>query len=262
MIHATRAICAFGAFGASGCTGPPSTPTSQPPLVVLAASSLSIAFAELEAGFEATHPGLDVVISTAGSQALRAQIEHGAGGDVFASANAYHMQAVVNARLVHPSIVFTRGQLVIIVPLGNPAGIRTVADLPKAQRLILGAAHVPIGTYARRMLDQAEQRYGAGFRHRVESRVVSLEPNSKLVLAKLELGEADAAVVYRSDATDAQRIRAIPIPAELNVDADYHTGVLVDTPNAALALAWIAYVTSDSGQGILRDHGFAPVPHV
>jgi molybdate transport system substrate-binding protein len=145
---------------------------------------------------------------------------------------------------------------VIVVPQGDPAGIESLADLPKAQRIVLGAEQVPVGIYARAMLDRAETRYGEGFRERVESRVVSLEPNTRQVLAKVELGEADAAIVYRSDAIHSTRVETIAIPPELDEPTEYRIGRLQQAPHAALGDAWIELTLSAAGRAVLARHGF------
>ena len=116
-------------------------------LTVFAAASLREVFDDLGKGFEAKNAGVKVRISYAGSQELRTQIEHGAKGDVFASADLKHMAALEKAGLVAASRVFTRNEPVIVVPKGNPAGVRALADLPKAKRLVIGTPEVPIGNY-------------------------------------------------------------------------------------------------------------------
>lgn len=234
--------------------GRSSTDSTSQTLTVLAASSLTNAFAELEADFEATHPHVDVVMSTAGSQALRVQIEQGAPADAFASANAAHMQALVSAGLVRDAVVFAEGELVLVVPRGNPAGLRSLEDLPRATRVVLGAPEVPVGSYARTMLDRAEAHYGPGFRAHVEERVVSLEANVRLVLAKVELGEADAAVVYRSDAMSAHAVEVIELP-ELGVRPQYHVGVLTEATEPALVEAFVTHLRSETGRTVLERHG-------
>ena len=229
-------------------------------LTVLAASSLTDAFTELEREFEAANPGVDVVVSTAGSQTLRVQIEQGAPADAFASANAAHMEAVVSAGLVRDSEVFADNELVLVVPRGNPAGLASLEQLPRAERVVLGAPEVPVGSYARTMLDHAEGRYGAGFRARVEDRVVSLEANVRLVLAKVELSEADAAIVYRSDAASARAVEVIELPDDVNVRAQYHGGVLTAAAAPELAERFLAHLRSPAGRAVLERHGFGS-PH-
>jgi molybdate transport system substrate-binding protein len=240
------------------CFQPTTDPTPRP-LAVFAASSLTEAFVELETEFEATDPGVDVVVSTAGSQVLRVQIEQGAPADVFAAANAEHMQALVTAGLARGDVLFAEGELVLVVPPANPAGLRSLEDLPRATRIVLGGPEVPVGKYTRAMLDRADARYGAGFRARVEEHVVSLEPNVRQVLAKVELGEADAAVVYRSDVATARAVTLIEIPPELGVPAQYHAGVVTGAAQPALAERFVEHLRSPAGQAVLVRHGFRSI---
>lgn len=237
---------------AAACAEPTGGASS---LSVFAASSLTEAFAELEQEMEAAEPGVDVVVSTGGSQALRVQIEHGAPADVLASANAEHIDALVKAGLVKASLPFAKGQLVLVVPPANPAGLDSLEDLPKATRIVLGSPEVPVGQYAHTLLDLADTRYGAGFRGRVEEHVVSLEPNVRQVLAKVELGEADAAIVYESDVVAARDVRVIEIPAELAVPAGYHVGVTTGAAHPELAQRFVEHLRSPAGRAVLERHG-------
>jgi molybdate transport system substrate-binding protein len=225
-------------------------------LSVYAASSLTEAFTELEGVFESAHPETDVAPTFAGSQVLRLQIEQGAAADVFASANEEHMQALESAELVEESRVFARNDLVIIVPLDNPAGIESLEDLPHADRLVLGTANVPVGRYARAVLRLAAPTHGEGFEAMVLSRVVSEESNVRLARAKVELGEADAAIVYRTDAGSSERVRTVPIPADVNVIADYPIAIVTRTTAREAAEAWIALLVSPDGRSVLARHGF------
>ena len=114
-------------------------------LTVFAASSLRDAFAELGSAFEREHPRTKVIFSLAGSQDLRTQIEHGAPADVFASADWKHMQALVAAGLASSPRKFASNEPVLVVPSDNPAGVKTLSDLPRARRIVVGAPEVPIG---------------------------------------------------------------------------------------------------------------------
>ena len=230
--------------------------TSQT-LHVFAASSLAESFADMERAFEAVHPDTDVVLAFAGSQVLRLQIEQGAPADVFASADPAHMQALVEQDRIRDERIFAHNQLILIVPPENPARIESFRDLPRASRLVIGTAGVPVGSYARQALRRAEAAGAGGFAASVLARVASEESNVRLVRAKVELGEADAAIVYRSDTVAAERVRAIEIPADLNVSADYSIGVVEDTANRDLADAWLAFVLSGEGRQLLARHGFA-----
>jgi molybdate transport system substrate-binding protein len=226
-------------------------------LVVFAAASLREAFGELGGKFEREHPGIKVALELAGSQELRTQIEHGAPADVFASADQKHMQALVAAGLATAPRTFARNAPVVIVPRDNPAGLRALCDLPRAQRIVVGIPEVPIGGYTLRILDAASKQCGAGFRAAVEARVVSREVNVRQVLSKVALGEADAAIVYRTDASArGQAALAIPIPAELNVVAEYPVAVVTGAKHPALAREFVELLLSPAGQEVLARSGF------
>jgi molybdate transport system substrate-binding protein len=228
-------------------------------LAVFAAASLREAFAELGRRFEREHPGTRVAFALAGSQELRTQIENGAPADVFASADLRHMQALVAAGLASAPRTFARNEPVLVVPRENPAGLRALADLPRAKRIVVGAPEVPIGAYTLRILDAASRRYGAGFRAAVEARVVSREVNVRQVLSKVELGEADAAIVYRTDAGAAGRgALVISIPSDLNVAAQYAVAVVEHAQQPVLAQAFVDLLLSADGQETLARFGFQP----
>jgi molybdate transport system substrate-binding protein len=226
-------------------------------LVVLAASSLREALGEVGERFEQAHPGTRVVLHLAGSQELRTQIENGAPADVFASADQKHMQALVDGKLLGSPRIFARNEPVLVVPRGNAARINSLSELPKARRIVVGAPEVPIGAYTLRILDAASRRYGDDFRSKVEARVVSRELNVRQVLAKVRLGEADAAIVYGTDAAMAgQDIEAIAIPPDVNVVAEYPVAVLNRTKEPALAAAFVDLLLSPAGRQVLERFGF------
>jgi molybdate transport system substrate-binding protein len=228
-------------------------------LTVFAAASLREAFAELGKTFEREHPGTRVRVSLAGSQELRTQIEHGAPADVFASADWKHMQALVAAKLASSPRTFARNEPVIVVPKDNPARLRSLQDLPRARRIVVGAPEVPVGAYTLRILEAASKRYGAGFGPAVEAHIVSREPNVRQVLSKVSLGEADAAIVYRTDVQAAGRgVEVIPIPPELNVVAEYPVAVLQHATESRLAREFVDLLLSPAGQEALGRFGFQP----
>ena len=230
------------------------------PLRVYAASSLTEAFEGLKRAFEAAHPGVDVALTFAGSQVLRLQIEHGAPADVFASANPSHMKALEDAGRVTDVRTFARNELVVIVPLDNPSKIESFADLSRAKRLVIGSENVPIGAYTQESLARASKVFGNKFRAAVLAHVVSKESNVRIVRAKVELGEADAAIVYRTDAALSTRVRSVAIPPEVNVRAEYPMGLVEGSAAASAAGAWQAFVASDAAQAVLSDHGFVVGP--
>jgi molybdate transport system substrate-binding protein len=225
-------------------------------LSVYAASSLTEAFAELEAMFERAHPDADVAVTFAGSQVLRIQIEEGAPADVFASANPEHLHTLVDAGMLREGHVFAHNELVVIVPLDNPAGVDAFSELPDARRIVLGTADVPVGRYARQALARADSLVRPGFQSAVLSGLASEESNVRLARAKVELGEADAAIVYLTDAAGSDRIRSIPIPDSLNVQAEYLIGAIERPGRSELAEAWIELVLSADGRAVLERYGF------
>jgi molybdate transport system substrate-binding protein len=230
-------------------------------LTVFEAASLKDVFARLARRFEADHPGVAVVSNAAGSQELRAQLEHGARADVFASADRKHMDALTTQGLVGAPAIFACNEPVVVVRAGLAPPIGALADLPRAERIVVGAPEVPIGAYTRRILENAGRAFGADFQKRVEAKIVSRELNVRQVLAKVVLGEADAGVVYRSDALAAAgKVRIVEIPAELNVTAEYPIAVVAKAPQAELARQFIELVRSPTGVAALTEAGFVPCP--
>lgn len=226
-------------------------------LVVFAAASLRNAFEALAEDFRRTHEGVELSFNFAGSQELRAQIEHGAPADVFASADTQHMDDLAGQGLVKPAVRFARNRLVVIVPEGATE-VKRLQDLPAARRLVIGSPDVPIGRYTRQVLAKASATW-PGFEEQVMAHVASQELNVRQILAKVTLGEADAAIVYRTDATTApDKVDVIPIPAELDVVAEYPIAVLARAKHPALAQAWVEHVQSPAGQAVLMRAGFEP----
>ena len=219
-------------------------------LIVFATASLTDAFDEMRDAFVSAHDSVEVVVNNAGSQTLASQILEGAQADVFASADTVQMDAVGDAgELAGEPVVFAENRLAIAVEPGNPLGIGGLADLADPQLVVvLAAEEVPAGRYARQVLDAVG----------VEVAPASLEQSVRAALSKVELGEADAAIVFASDlVASAGRADDVPIPSEQNVVARYPIAVLTHAPNPAAAEAFVAFVRSDAGQRILADAGFA-----
>lgn len=223
--------------------------TASEPLTVFAAASLTDAVAELESRFEAAHPGIDVRTSFAGSQTLRLQIEQGAPADVFLSADRSHMDALASAGHIEQRTVFARSRLALIVPTDNPAGITELADLTRAERIVVGASEVPIGGYTEDLLD----RLGADFAAAVQARVVSREHSVRLARLRVQQGDADAAIVYQTD-IHAAGITPVALPDALSPVVDYHLGTT--TGSSTHAALWADFVTGASGCTVLVAHGF------
>lgn len=225
--------------GLAGCGG---GGVSDDELVVFAASSLTDAFDEIAVDFEASHPGVDVVINAQGSAQLAAQIEQGAPADVFAAADLASMDRVLDDVVGQPT-TFARNEMVIAVADGNPDGITGLADLADPHLIVVVAApEVPAGGYAQEVFAAAG----------VTVQPDSFEQNVRSVAAKVALGEADAGLVYRTDVlADDERLDALEIDSE--VSAEYPIAVISDDPNA---VAFVEFVLGERGQAVLRAAGF------
>ena len=247
--------------------GPADSPIGEPvsgTVIVFSAASLTDAFTEIGESFMAAKPEVEVEFNFQGSSALRTQIEEGAPADVFASANTAHMDALVDAGLAQEPTLFVHNSLVIIAPSDNRAGIESLADLANpGLKLVLAAEEVPVGGYSREMLDKAsaDREYGAGFKDAVLANLVSNESNVKQVVTKVQLGEADAGIVYGSDVTPhvAPALETIEVPDALNVIADYPIAALTESENVDAAAAFVAFVLSTEGQEILARWGFSTI---
>jgi molybdate transport system substrate-binding protein len=248
----TTALLASGCAGSSVAVVPQSAATTGDPLrgslTVSAAASLGTAFDEIAAEFEAEHPGVDVrPISYDGSSTLATQILEGAPVDVFASADEGNMQKVVDADLAEAPRLFASNTLVIAVPLGNPARIGTLADLAEPDAdVVLCASEVPCGAASAMLLDAAG----------VTVAPASVEQNVTAVLTKVAAGEADAGLVYATDARAEDAVEAIvPEGADAVVNR-YPIAALRDAADPEVAAAFVAFVAGERGRAILADLGF------
>jgi len=230
-------------------------------ITVFAAASLTDAFTQIGEDLKADNPGLEIEFNFAGSQSLVTQLGQGAHADVFASADTKQMRAAQGENVIaNDPVIFTHNRLTIIVPADNPGGIETPADLAKpGLKIVFANEEVPVGRYTGQVLDlmSADPAFGADFRAQVEANIVSLEDNVKQVVTKVQLGEADAGIVYTSDVTPAVRddVATIEIPDDLNVIAEYPIA-LVSDGDANLGQAFIDAVLSEAGQQALADNGF------
>lgn len=251
--------------GATGGTPAPSgTVTSVGgTLTVFAAASLTEPFTEIKALFEKATPGVTVQYNFAGSPALVTQLTQGAKADVFASADQPNMDNAVKGGVIAGTPqTFVKNKLVVIVPKENRAGITTPKDLAKpGVKFDTAQASVPVGAYTQTVLDNLAKLpdYGADFKASVNKNTVSQEDNVKAIVQKVQLGEADAGIVYTTDAQAAkERLTLIEIPDAQNVIATYPIAVVKDAKQAALGQKFVDYLLSTDGQAVLRKHGFAP----
>lgn len=236
--------------------------TEPQTLTVFAAASLTDAFTEIGSAFDAANPGVTTTFNFAGSQALRTQIEEGAPSDVFASASGKEMEALITGNFVAAdgSQVFLSNKLVVILPDENPAALEKLEDLANPGiKIVLAAEEVPVGKYARQALDLMDTAFGAGYKDKFLANVVSNEDNVKQVVAKVQLGEADAGIVYVSDVVAAPELKSIEIPEDLNVIAKYPIAPIVKSKHTNLAAKFIEFVLSAEGQAVLAKWGFISV---
>jgi molybdate transport system substrate-binding protein len=248
----------------SACTSTGrSAPNGPITLTVFAASSLTEAFTEIGSAFSADRPNVKVEFNFAGSQQLRQQLEQGATADVFASANTKEMNTAIGSGLIVSGTqqTFLHNRLIVILPKNNPANIQSLPDLAKPKlKIILAAPSVPVGSYALTALDKMNADFGATFSATVVANVVSYEDNVRQIVAKIQLGEGDAGIVYSSDVTPsaASHLTTLDILDKFNVLAIYPIAILKAAPHSQLAATFVEYVLSDKGQSILKKWSFLP----
>jgi molybdate transport system substrate-binding protein len=240
----------------------PSASTEAVELTVYAAASLKGALEAAKTEYEAANPGTTLTISTDSSAALATQIEQGAPADVFLSADTKNPQALADKGLTDGAPVdFAGNKLVVIVPTDNPAAIKAPADLAKADVKIVAAGdEVPITKYANQVVENLakEPGYPADFAAAYDKNVVSKEDNVKAVVAKIELGEGDAGIVYVTDAKISTKVASVEVPDSANVLATYAGAVVKTSPNPDAASAFLDWLAGADGQAILSGFGFLP----
>ena len=229
-------------------------------LTIYGAASLKGALEQLKTSYETGHPGATLTISTDSSATLRTQIEQGAPADVFLSADISNPKKLVDRGLADgDQVAFAGNLLTIVVPTANPAKIATPADLARSGVKIVAAGdEVPITTYAMQVIDLLAELpgYPVGFAASYAANVVSKEDNVKAVIAKIELGEGDAGIVYATDAIASTKVQAIEIPAQANIPATYAGVVVKASKNVAAAHAFLTWMTGGEAQLILKQLGF------
>lgn len=224
------------------------------PITIFAASSLTDAFTAIGERFENRNPDATLTFNFGSSSTLATQIEQGAPVDVFASADLDTMERLFDGGYAPEGgarggefSVLARNRLIIAVAPGNPLGIRTLADTVADDiTLVLCAPEVPCGKYAHAAYDKAG----------VAVPDVPTGASAKDTLAKVELGEADAAVVYVTDVEVASDVTGVKIPDRHNVVATYPVSPVVGNPNGVGAKAFILFLLSPPGQKVLRKFGF------
>lgn len=242
------ALVAVAACGGSSSGGGGSSGSIAGTINVFAASSLTEAFTALGKQFETAHPGTHVVFNFGPSSGLSEQITQGAPADVFASASTSSMADVVSAGDATDSTTFAKNIMEIAVPPSNPGHISSLADLASASvKVAVCESDVPCGVAAAQVFTNAK----------LSVKAVTQELDVKSVLAKVELGEVDAGVVYVTDVKAAgSKVKGIDIPAGVNATATYPIAALTTSKNATTAQAFVDYVLSSTGLAVLAADGF------
>ena len=256
------AVTACSSGGAASASLGPTTATAA--LTIYGAASLSGVLDKAKAAWETAYPGSTLTISTDSSTALETQIEQGAPADVLLSADTTNPKKLVDKGLTEgAAVTFARNKLTVIVPTSNPAAIATPADLAKGGvKVIAGGDAVPITKYATQLVAilAKESGYPAGFAAAYVANVASKEDNVKAVVAKIELGEGDAAIVYVTDAKASTKVTTIAVPDDANVPATYAGVVVKASAHAQDARAFLDWFAGPAGQAILAGFGFLPPP--
>jgi len=246
-------FCALivAACGSAGPVGSPSPGAAGGTVDVFAAASLTDAFKAEGQAFQQGHAGISIQLNFAGTPTLVTQIEQGAPADVFASADTANMERLKSDGFTGESpSTFAHNQLEIVVAAGNPKNITSLADLARPGVIyITEGSTVPAGKYSL----QALQKAGVTVTPKSE------ETDVKSVISKIELGEADAGIVYTTDVKAAgAKVAGVQIPEQYNVVATYPIVVVKGSKESDAANAFIAFVLSSSGQAILATFGFQP----
>jgi molybdate transport system substrate-binding protein len=266
LIIALAACSTDGAIAGRSGGASPSGQTSGAGagLTVFGAASLKGALERAKVAWEATHPGSVLTISTDSSAALETQIEQGAPADVFLAADTTNPQKVVDRGLAAgPALPFAANELAVIVPTANAAGVSSPMDLARpGVKLIAAGDAVPITTYAAELVAglSREPGYPADFAAAYAANIRSKEDNVKAIVAKIELGEGDAGIVYVTDAKASTKVASVPVPAAANVAAAYAGVVLQASPSVATARAFLDWLAGPDGQAILAGFGFRSPP--
>ena len=238
---------------ASPSTGDPpaATTAGNKELVVFAAASLTETFTELGKQFEAGHPGVKVTFSFGSSSTLATQINEGAPVDVFAAASPATMKTVTDAGNAEGTPeVFVRNLLEIAVPAGNPGEVEGLEDFAKEDLdIALCASEVPCGAAADKVFTAAD----------IDPKPDTRESDVKATLTKVELGEVDAALVYRTDVNSAgDKVEGIEFDEAEDAINDYLIVALKEAEEADLAAEWVEFISSDEAQEVLEEAGFQP----
>ncbi|MEV0262658.1 molybdate ABC transporter substrate-binding protein [Streptomyces sp. NPDC050617] len=215
-------------------------------LTVLAAASLTDVFKQAGAAYEKEHPGVKVKFSYAGSQELASQVRQGVPADALVTADTKTMDGL-KSDTETPSVI-AKNRLTIVTGKGNPKKVKGLSDLAKSDlKVVLAAPQVPVGRYSKKVLDKQH----------IAVKPASQEPNVRAVLTKVELGEADAGIVYATDAAVAgKKVATVDVPDDQNAIASYPAAVLKGSKHSSDAASFVKWLNTDESQKLLRAAGF------
>lgn len=264
---AASAAVSVLALSACGGTSADAPGDAQPTtLTVFAAASLTDTFEQVADRFSASHAGAEVRLSFAGSSDLVTQVRQGAPADVIATADERTMRSLVDDGLLSAEPqAFVSNTLVIAVPAGNPAGVEGLADLAGAKSpadpgssrdsrgagesgldVVVCAPQVPCGAATQTVAESAGVTIDA----------VSEEPAVTDVLGKVANGQADAGLVYRTDASGSDAVEAVEFPKSDDAVNRYPIAPVADAQSAELAEEFIDFVLSEEGRAVFDAAGF------
>jgi molybdate transport system substrate-binding protein len=247
--------------GASSSAAGTLPSTAAGGLTIYAAASLSAAFRDLAAAYRAA-TGTAITLSFDASSALEAQIEQGAPADILASADTANPGKLVKANLAAGTpVTFAGNALTIIVPGSGPTAVSSPRDLGKAGVKVIGAGDsVPITKYANQLIANLakEPGYPADYAAQVKANTVSKEDNVSAVVAKVELGEGDGAIVYVTDAKGSSKVTPLPVPPGANVSATYGAVAVKASKHPDAAASFISWLAGPEARAILATYGFLP----
>lgn len=235
--------------------------TTQEPakkISVFAAASLKESYTEIGKQIK-KDKNIDVEFNFAGSQQLVASINQGVATDVFASADTKNMKTLTDAKKVDKDVVFAQNQIVIVKNKDSKATINSLADLGQdGLKLVVGAKSLPAGNYFHKALDaaKADNTIDQATYDKIIKNIKSEELNVKDVVSKVNLGDADAGVVYKTDANNQKQLQVITDKEFSKLQVDYPIAVISDSKNKEAAQQFVDYVTTGKGKDILKQYGF------
>lgn len=229
-------------------------------LTLFTAASLRSVADDFAEAWLAEHPGVPLTVASEASNVLAAQIAEGAPADVFLSADTRRPLELADSGLTAaPPVPFARNRVTLVAPTGEDR-VQSAADLAAPGiRIVSTGPGTPIAGYAAEAVGAlaATTPEPAVFAAAVGANVVTQEDNVRAALAKIQLGEGDAAFVYATDAFAATGVREVELPTTARVAADYAAVQVSDRADAAAFIDWLA---GPAAARILESHGFERAP--